>query len=71
MAYAQQTSITTCHINIKMFALIDWVEQDLMILELTPQIHFKIWLNVKQLMEYLIIAYHITGFFVWVSIIGR
>jgi hypothetical protein len=33
MANAQQTSKTTCHIDIKRFALIDWVEQDLMILE--------------------------------------
>jgi hypothetical protein len=33
MANAQQASTRTRHIDIKHFALVDWVEQDLMILE--------------------------------------
>ncbi len=33
MANAQQTSQRTRHIDIKLFALIDWVKEDLMILD--------------------------------------
>ena len=36
MANAQQTSQRTRHIDIKYFALIDWVQEDLMILESIP-----------------------------------
>jgi hypothetical protein len=36
MANAQQTSQRTRHIDIKHFALIDWVEQDLMVLDDIP-----------------------------------
>ena len=36
MANAQQASTRTRHIDIKHFALVDWVEQDMMILEDIP-----------------------------------
>jgi hypothetical protein len=36
MANAQQTSQRTRHIDIKLFALIDWVQEDLMVLETIP-----------------------------------